>query len=26
VVLGDVSIQFGLQHGGVLPDLVEFLL
>jgi hypothetical protein len=26
VVLDEGSIQFGLQHGGVLPGFVEFLL
>jgi hypothetical protein len=26
VVLGEGSIQLGLQHGGVLPGLAEFFL
>jgi hypothetical protein len=26
VVLGEGTIKLGLQHGGVLPGLVEFLL
>jgi hypothetical protein len=26
VVLGEGTIELGLQHGGVLPGLVEFLL